>query len=204
MVNYQNGKIYKIECNQTGKIYVGSTTKKTLAMRLAQHVYNFKNNIYCTSSEVLENGNYDIILIESVPCNNKDELFKKEREYIESIICVNKIIPSRTRKEYCEINKESIKLLQKQWQEENKEYKKEYSKIYNQTNKEELREKKKIYIENNKEKVFIRDKKYREDNNDKLNMLYNCDCGGKYRFKHKSTHEKTKKHLNYIANNIDE
>ena len=31
MVNYENGKIYKIVCNETGSIYIGSTAQKYLA-----------------------------------------------------------------------------------------------------------------------------------------------------------------------------
>ncbi len=95
MVNYQNGKIYKIECNQTGKIYVGSTTKKTLAMRLAHHKCIYKkylecnDNQYVSSFKVLENNNYNIILLESCPCKNRDELLARERYYIESIDCIN-------------------------------------------------------------------------------------------------------------------
>ena len=37
MVNYDNGKIYKIKSNQTNKIYVGSTTKTYLSQRMDQH-----------------------------------------------------------------------------------------------------------------------------------------------------------------------
>ena len=54
MVNYQLSKIYKIVCNITGKIYIGSTTKKYLAERLAQHVYDHKNNGTKSSSEIIK------------------------------------------------------------------------------------------------------------------------------------------------------
>mmetsp|Transcript_32665 Transcript_32665/g.38319 ORF Transcript_32665/g.38319 Transcript_32665/m.38319 type:complete len:103 (+) Transcript_32665:95-403(+) len=43
MVNYKNGKIYKIVCNETNEIYIGSTTQ-TLTDRLCQHVSKFKHN----------------------------------------------------------------------------------------------------------------------------------------------------------------
>ena len=102
MVNYQNGKIYKIVCNVSGLIYIGSTTKKTLAMRLSGHRSAYKAYLdkleraaYITSFQVLEKEDYSIILIENYPCNNKDELRARERFYIESINCVNKAIPGR-------------------------------------------------------------------------------------------------------------
>jgi hypothetical protein len=125
MPDYSLAKIYKIVCNTTGLIYVGSTCEPTLARRLANHRRNLNHwekngkGCYITSYKVLENSNYDIVLIENYPCNSKDDLHKRERHYIENINCVNKVIPKRTRKEYVE-----------QYYENNKEkiaqYKKEY------------------------------------------------------------------------------
>ena len=43
MVNYQLGKIYKIVCNETGEMYIGSTCEPTLARRLATHVGQYKS-----------------------------------------------------------------------------------------------------------------------------------------------------------------
>jgi predicted GIY-YIG superfamily endonuclease len=79
MVNYNNGKIYKIVCNTTGLVYIGSTTKNKLCERLTQHKSRFKkynegDNIKYSSFLVLENNNYNIILIENYKCNSKDEL----------------------------------------------------------------------------------------------------------------------------------
>ena len=42
MIDYSKGKIYKIVCNNTGLIYIGSTCEPTLARRLAKHVGNYK------------------------------------------------------------------------------------------------------------------------------------------------------------------
>lgn len=54
-----------------------------------------------------------IVLLEDYPCEDKEQLLKRERHYIESLICVNKRIPSRPQKEYKKLyrekNKESIK-----------------------------------------------------------------------------------------------
>ncbi len=41
IVNYQQGKIYKIEAN--GLKYIGSTCEPTLARRLAQHKGSYKS-----------------------------------------------------------------------------------------------------------------------------------------------------------------
>ena len=103
MIDYILGKIYKIECNKTSKIYIGSTCEYFLDKRLIGHKAIFqrykekKTNNYLTSFEVLENNDYKIMLLESYPCNNKNELHQRERYYIENNECVNKKIPLRTK-----------------------------------------------------------------------------------------------------------
>ena len=114
MVDYNNGKIYKIVCHTTNKIYIGSTTAKRLSQRLSEHKTTYKRFVSgkskaCTSSRVvLENNNYSIELIELVPCESKSELTLREAYYIRMIECVNKHIPNRSHKEYYQANKESI------------------------------------------------------------------------------------------------
>ena len=39
------------------------------------------------------------------------------------------------------------------------------------------------------------DKEYYEDNKEKNQQKFNCECGGKYTFEHKSQHLKSKKHI---------
>ena len=94
MVNYKQGKIYKIECNVTGLIYIGSTCKKKLSGRMTEHRSKYKKYLngesnYYSSFIVMENKDYDIILIEDYPCKSKDQLFARERYYTNEIECVN-------------------------------------------------------------------------------------------------------------------
>ena len=96
MPDYQLGKIYKIECNVTGKVYIGSTCEPILARRLAGHITDYKKYLkgtfhYLSSFDVLQNGNYCIVLLEKYPCNSKDELHARERYHTNNIDCVNKI-----------------------------------------------------------------------------------------------------------------
>ena len=100
MVNYQLGKIYKIVDNTNGNVYVGSTCEPTLAKRLANHVSTYKRFLRTgknrmTSYDILKNENYEIVLIEIFPCSSKDELHAREKYFIESLQCVNKILPIR-------------------------------------------------------------------------------------------------------------
>lgn len=129
---YQRGKIYKIISNVSDKVYYGSTTQKYLSRRLSGHYHNFNsykrgNKGWTSSFPILEEDDYEIVLCENFPCNSKDELFQRERWYIENNTCVNKNKPAR---------------------DEKKE-----RKIYWEKNKCELTQKKKIHYENNKTEI---------------------------------------------------
>ena len=120
MVNYSNGKIYKIEpiCDhEDGDVYIGSTTKQYLSQRMEYHRRDYNNYKKGVSSKTLTSfklydkygiDNCIIILIESVNANTKDELLRREAHYIRNIKCVNKMIPLRTKQEYRDENKEKI------------------------------------------------------------------------------------------------
>ena len=101
-MNIKYGNIYKLSCNVTNKIYIGSTTQ-SLNSRLSQHKYFYNQylsgeKIYYSSFEILKNNNYEIHLIEKCPVN---ELKNKEKYYIKYLInVVNKNIPNRKIKEY--------------------------------------------------------------------------------------------------------
>ena len=134
MVNYGNGKVYKIWSPSTDKIYIGSTTKKYLSQRMDKHRSSYKryqvgNGKYYTSYILLELNDYRIELLENSPCNDKNELTAREgywiREYKD--VCVNKKIEGRTKKEYYQDNTEKIKKYKKEWRDDNIEKKKRKS-----------------------------------------------------------------------------
>ena len=142
-MNYTDTKIYKLECNVTGKVYIGSTSRKYLSERLCHHrrdyeLYKQGKCGYITSFKVLENNDYDIVLIVNQHCNDKNERNALERHYIETIECVNKNHPGRTRKEYEIINKDTIKANKKKYQEDHKEETKLYKKEYYEKNKDKI------------------------------------------------------------------
>ena len=178
MVNYNNGKIYKIENNVDDMIYIGSTTKQYLSQRMDSHRSNFKrwkNGGYHNISvfEMFDKHgveNCKIVLLQLVNCESKDELLAREAFYIKSLVCVNKVIPLRTRKEYLVDNKEKIKDLNKQYKEENKD------------------------------KIKVLKKQYYIENIEKHKIKYTCECGSTSCFTTKLRHEKTHKHLTYLAN----
>jgi len=159
MVNYKNGKIYKLWSPEGDMIYIGSTCRG-LAHRKAQH--KDKPN---TTSKILFDTYTDIRieLIEEYPCDNKEQLNRKEGEYIRTLDCVNRCVAGRTDKEYREENKEHITEKKKEYYQENKERLVEKQKEYNQKNKEHIVEYRKEHYQENKEKR----KEYYEKNKER-------------------------------------
>jgi hypothetical protein len=155
MPDYKQGKIYKIVCNVTGSVYIGSTIQ-SLSMRLAGHRKDYKSfkegkSTYVTSYQIIEQGNYDIVLIENCPCESKDELHRRERHFIESLKCVNKQLPTRTKKEYRLDNKDAIKENSNRYRQNNKDAIKERTHQYQLDNRDMLIEKSKQYYQANKD-----------------------------------------------------
>jgi len=179
--DYSRAKIYKIVCNITNKIYIGSTCEPTLARRLANHVQSFKkwkrdsvkyNNI--TSFQILEQGDYYIELLEICSCTINEELLARERYYIKSIECVNK---------YKNLNRteEDLKEYTKEWYIKNIDTIKEYKKEYNEKNKDKIKEQKK-------------------KNYEKTNYKVACECGSIICHSELSRHKKSLKHQTYLNN----
>lgn len=137
MVNYQDGKIYKLVGGSL--TYYGSTCNE-LYKRLYHHK---KKNNKCKSKLLFDSDDkVEIILVEKYPCNDKMELHQRERYFIENFECVNKYIPNRTDKEYYINNKKKIRDYQKEYYEVNKDKLRQCHKIYDDINKEKIRQRK--------------------------------------------------------------
>ena len=216
MTKYNNSKIYKIEplCDHDEhEIYIGSTTRNYLSERMTHHRYDYKqwkdgqtrkSTLY-TLFDKFGVENCKMILLENVNCDSLDQLHAKEAEYIKSNMCINKVIPGRTNKEYYNQNKETIT---------------ENRKIYLSKNKDTLLEKRKIYREKNIEHIKEVEKQYRDAHKQQSKEYYNnrknylheqiqCTCGLFSSRQHISRHEKSKKHiqlmesLNKSQNNVE-
>ena len=166
-----NAKIYKIVDNTNDNIYIGSTCK-TLKTRLSEHKSDYKRFLKGVYGYT---KSFDII---------------KNNDYnIELLEDCN----IKTKKELFErerffiennecLNKNIPVLTDKETQQYQKDYQKEY---YN----------------DNKDKLDIIHKAYNETNKEKLREKFICVCGGNYTHSQKSTHFKTRKHLNFLKNN---
>ena len=179
MVNYANGKLYRIVCNVTGEHYYGSTCQDTVAQRLTGHVRHFKSwiitgNGFYTSFPIIKRGNYSIILVETFPCKSKNELSQRERFYIENNECVNKVIPSQTHVEYLVVHKLEIAKQKQSYRQENIDKIKIQEKEYYEANRDVILKQKKEYNETNREKILLRRRElYRKKKLLKLELSHN-------------------------------
>ena len=155
MVNYSEGKIYKIEAiDGDGEFYTGSTTKKHLCQRMSTHRGYYKLWKEGKMNKVMSFELFDkygiencyISLIENVNAKTKDELLAREAYYIKSMNCLNKLVPLRTYNE---------------WKDDNQQKLNDYCKEYYENNKKEIISKVKIYSSQNQEKIKDYKKKYR-------------------------------------------
>ena len=112
MSDYSKGIAYRIDCNETGECYIGSTIQG-LANRISDHRKKYKqwkagtNKTHCCSFPIIERGNYTYEMIIEYPCENKQQLRRKEGELQRSMPCVNKVIAGRTSKECYDDNRET-------------------------------------------------------------------------------------------------
>lgn len=173
MVNYKNGKIYKIMSNQTDKIYIGSTTKLYLSDRMGKHRDDFHRWIegkcnYITSFELFEFNDVKIILIESYSCNSKDELKMREQYWIDKFkdICVN-------RNNAIGLNLEKRKLRGNKWrinhQKQHNDYNNNWAKIKKPCLYCDLYISNSFYNKHKKTKNHLINKKYFNDILNNLN-----------------------------------
>ncbi len=130
MVNYANGKIYKIEClsGNADDVYIGSTTKEYLSQRMDKHRSDYKVWKNGKRGKTLSFDVFDkygiencvITLLENVNAQSKNELQAREAHYIRTVNCVNKYIPLRTDKQYYQDNKDKLIDKSKQYYENKK------------------------------------------------------------------------------------
>ena len=125
---YQNAKIYKLTGG--GLTYFGSTTRKYLCQRLSEHK---KLTNKGSSRQIVGFPDCEITLIETFPCQSKDELRARERYWIENNECINKNIPGRTKAEWYQANPNYFK----NWNSANREHRREYCAEWRQRKKSE-------------------------------------------------------------------
>ena len=215
------GIIYKLVSTDINikEIYVGSTCNfrtrkfnhKGRCNNETDKAYNF--NVY---KYIRANGGwdtFDMIQLEEVKHDTKQQLHTRERHWIEELkATLNKIIPTRTPAEYRQINKEIINIKHAEYYADNKDELKTKRAEYYADNKDEIKIYKAKYRIKNKDIIKIKDAEYHQKNKELINIKhaeywelnkeiinnkrakkYDCVCGSTLRISDKATHEKTKK-----------
>ena len=199
---YENSVIYKLvhkNDQDNENIYVGSTTNfrgRKVKHREKYYDKNAKEYNYNVYQFIRENGGWDkweMIAVETYPCESKRQLEIRERFHIETLKSkLNQIIPTRTQKEYREENKELIKERKKKEYENNKEHIKARSLKNYYAKHEENKERKKQYSQDNREKLS-------EHNKEKVSCECGCILSRNHLCRHRNT-DKHKKKMEALAN----
>lgn len=192
-IDYSNTIIYKLCCKnpEIKDIYVGHTTDFTKRKSSHKSHCNNQNSEkynYDVYKFIRDNGgwnNFDMVMVEQYSCQNRFLAEQRERYWLETLnATLNKVIPTRIRDEWIEVNKDTIS---------------EKRKIYNQQNKEHISIQTKIYYDNNKNYFEEKRKKYYNDNLKKIishrSQKIECECGCEITRSNISTHKKSNKHL---------
>lgn len=160
---YSNGKIYTVRClTEPDLIYVGSCTQP-LTKRFSGHKSDCKKGASISLyKHIIDNdwSDWYIELHEYFPCNNREELCKREGEITREIGTINKNIAGRSQKEshknWVENNREHIK----EYNANNREHRLEKQKEWRDKNREHCQEKHKEYYKNNREYLLAKQNEY--------------------------------------------
>ena len=203
--DYSKSVIYKLCCKDPTieDIYIGSTTNFTKRKYQHKNGCNNENNkkYNCYKYQFIrDNGgfnNWDMILIKDYSTDTKRNLEIEERRIIDELKpSLNKNIPTRTKKEYIEINKDKRTIYQKEWRKTNKVYFKEYQTQYYDKNREKKLEQQKEYREKNKETLIEYNRNYYQKYKEREKIT--CGkCGAIVSQYCLKRHQRTPKCINY-------
>ena len=201
---YKKAKIYRLVNEVDGEFYVGSTCT-SLARRLSSHRGMAKVKPNQKVYKHLNSIGFDkvsIILVEEYSCENKMQLETRERKHIEELKpTLNSSIPTRTRAEFNEANRDKMK----QYYQDNRNTIINRAKQYLRDNPEKAIENRNRYVENNQEKVSETNAKYYENNKAKLleamATKVKCECGCEVSKGNMSKHIATTKHTKRMNKN---
>lgn len=230
MPNYQLGQIYMVYAIENPEDrYYGSTIQPLYKRFFSHKTEHFrkidgKQKRGCSSSQLFEKYGEEglkIELVEKFPCNSKDELEAREGHYIRTNICVNKLIAGRTKAQYLEDNREEIKAKMVQYREDNREEINAKQAQYNQDNREKINAKQAQYNQKHREEINAKRAQYRETHREEINrkqtqyqkdhkeeikeyqsVKITCQCGSVFGRNDKARHERSKKHIDFISNQL--
>ena len=183
--DYANGKIYCLRNIINNDVYVGSTTQP-LSKRMVKHrcdaKHKYSNRKVHTVMFEIGIDNFYIELLEEYPCDNVEQLNRKEGEWTRKLGTLNSQVQGRTREEH-EIDTGCMAKYKVEHRDEILMKKKEHR----QKHLEREREKNNKHYHANKAEIYERAKEWKS-------TKHTCECGSVYTNSHKAEHIKSKKH----------
>lgn len=178
-INYANTHFYKLVCKNTNitDCYIGHTTDfkrrksehKCTSTNQNDQKYNSRLYKFIRDNEGF--NNFDMILIETISCNNVLEAKREERQFIEHYKpSLNSSIPLRSYEEYRAENKDMLIIRDKEYHEENKVRIALRKKEHRQQHPEKYALQDKTTYENNKETILKYHKEYRKANSETIKL----------------------------------
>ena len=145
VISYDKTAIYKIACKDPSitDVYVGSTTN--VNKRRYKHKYfcydeNSSKYNFKVYDFIRKNGgwdNWDLVVIEEYPCENKIQMLQRERHHLEQLqATLNSKYPYRTKEEAKEMMKNYMIDYNKKYRQENKHTIRLYKRAWRQKQKE--------------------------------------------------------------------
>lgn len=120
-------------------------------------------------------------------CQNIEQLRQKERPFIDSLNCINKQLPTQSKREW-------DKKYKKKNQSSNEYNEKihNYNRQYYGKNKKEILKKRKTYYQANKNEIL---KNYKIQKK----TTFTCECGKTLTLHHKKRYNQSLHHQNFLA-----
>jgi hypothetical protein len=203
--DYSKLVIYKIKCNEESvlEFYVGSTT--CFRTRKSRHKSNSEKDKQKVYEMIRANGgweNWTMTPLEEYPCNSSVEARIREeywRETLQAKLNSNRAYLSD------EARVERDKQYQTQYYHDNAEKLLTYQKQYQQEHADKIKAQKAQYRQENADELKIKKKQYKQEHAEeiqaKASQKFECDCGGKYTYKHIRAHERSQKHQDWEKTN---
>lgn len=205
-MNICKGHIYIIFCHINPKIYYVGSTFNDLKQRWNRHKHHYKEKQPVSLYKYFDEYGIENFSIKLIKSYNVYREHNKDRKHLEAYEqlwinklkgCCNKLIPFNplpklSKQIYYQNNKEQSYITHKKWKENNIDKKKIIDKRYYENNKEKILEHSREYKKKNREKI----KEKREEK-------YTCECGSTIGIYKKNRHLTSKKHQDYIKNNIN-
>ena len=175
MPDFSKAKVYRLVNDVDDEVYVGATCCR-LSDRLACHKIDARRKperrVYAHVAATGGWANWHIVLVEAVPCANREELRAHERRHVELIGTLNICLPGRTGSEWYDEKRDEINEKKRAYYAVNRDKIAERRHTYYAENRDEIAEKKRAYYAEHKGTYAEYERAHRVEINARRRALY--------------------------------